>query len=91
LPILCKKRREGSICGKKKYQPKFVCKSLWIANLGNGLGRCPNLWALEPNEEEIIADKITGRSRVSMTGEGNLAKAPNHQEITVSKIPRVKN
>ena len=52
------------------------------------MGRCPNCGSWNQMEEEIVADKNDRRSRVSMTGK--TAKAEAIQDITVSKVPRVK-
>ncbi|MEG0553097.1 MAG: DNA repair protein RadA, partial [Carnobacterium sp.] len=71
----------------KKVSTKFVCQACGYES-PKWMGRCPNCGAWNQMEEEVIADKNNRRSRVSMTGKS--AKAQTIQEITVSKIPRVK-
>lgn len=71
----------------KKISTKFVCQACGYES-PKWMGRCPNCGAWNQMEEEVIADKNNRRSRVSMSGKS--AKAQTIQEITVSKIPRVK-
>ncbi|MEG0474657.1 MAG: AAA family ATPase, partial [Carnobacterium sp.] len=71
----------------KKIATKFVCQACGYES-PKWMGRCPNCGAWNQMEEEIIADKNNRRSRVSMAGK--TAKAQAIEDITVSKIPRVK-
>ena len=71
----------------KKKSTKFVCQACGYES-PKWMGRCPNCGSWNQMEEEIVADKNDRRSRVSMTGK--TAKAEAIQDITVSKVPRVK-
>ncbi|MER2175220.1 MAG: DNA repair protein RadA [Carnobacterium sp.] len=71
----------------KKKITKFVCQACGYES-PKWMGRCPNCGSWNQMEEEIVADKNDRRSRVSMTGK--TAKAEAIQDITVSKVPRVK-
>lgn len=71
----------------KKKITKFVCQACGYES-PKWMGRCPNCGSWNQMEEEIVADKNDRRSRVSMTGK--TAKAETIQDITVSKVPRVK-
>lgn len=71
----------------KKKITKFVCQACGYES-PKWMGRCPNCSSWNQMEEEIVADKNDRRSRVSMTGK--TAKAEAIQDITVSKVPRVK-
>ena len=71
----------------KKKTTKFVCQACGYES-PKWMGRCPNCGSWNQMEEEIVADKNDRRSRVSMTGK--TAKAEAIQDITVSKVPRVK-
>ena len=71
----------------KKKAVKFVCQACGYES-PKWMGRCPNCGSWNQMEEEIVADKNDRRSRVSMTGK--TAKAEAIQDITVSKVPRVK-
>lgn len=71
----------------KKKITKFVCQACGYES-PKWMGRCPNCGSWNQMEEEVVADKNDRRSRVSMTGK--TAKAEAIQDITVSKVPRVK-
>lgn len=71
----------------KKKATKFVCQACGYES-PKWMGRCPNCGSWNQMEEETIADKNDRRSRVSMTGKA--AKAEAIQDITVSKVPRIK-
>ena len=71
----------------KKKATKFVCQACGYES-PKWMGRCPNCGAWNQMMEELEVDKNDRQNRVSMTGQ--TAKAEAIQDITVSKVPRVK-
>ena len=71
----------------KKKATKFVCQACGYES-PKWMGRCPNCGAWNQMMEELEEDKNDRQNRVSMTGQ--TAKAEAIQDITVSKVPRVK-